>query len=76
MCKETEGVTSTEEIKVRALEMESTKNFLNSQRDLCNISHKIICRLKNHGHSFVSRDSAQLHCALCSVYKASLPQDQ
>lgn len=55
-CKNTEGVASIDVIMVRTLEMKDTKNFLNSQGDLSNIIHKIICRLQNHGHS-VSRHS-------------------
>lgn len=58
VCKKAKGVTSIEVIKVRTLEMKGTKNFLNSQGDLSNISHKIIHRLQNHGHSLVSRHSA------------------
>lgn len=57
ICKKT-GVTSIEVIKVRTLEMKGTKNLLNSEGDLSNISHKIICRLQHHGHPLVSRHSA------------------
>lgn len=47
ICKKTEGLNSIEVIKVRTLEMKGTKNFLNSQGDLSNISHKIICRVQS-----------------------------